>query len=290
MLRDVQRLPTGESEKLMLSERLVEIANHAEKVFPAGHELATVPARINEIAALFGVGKHKQDIAPATPPPEHKHDVPPQTGTVERAEGKQVTINFEGRRCIHARFCVLGAPTVFRANTPGEWIFPDTMDAGELIHVSKNCPSGAITYEPKGDLLPETAPPVNTLHIRENGPYAIHAEMSLNGQPIGFRATLCRCGASRNKPFCDGAHNEIAFNATGEPATRSTEPLAVRNGPLEIRPLPNGPLVVKGNLEICAGTGRTVDRLTGVRLCRCGGSHTKPFCDNTHLKIGFEAD
>ena len=48
--------------------------------------------------------------------------------------------------------------------------------------------------------------------------------------------------------------------------------------------------IVTGNLEICTGTGRTVDRVTSARLCRCGHSATKPFCDNTHLRIGFEAD
>jgi CDGSH-type Zn-finger protein len=131
---------------------------------------------------------------------------------------------------------------------------------------------------------------VNTVKIREDGPYAFHATLKIDGKPDGFRATLCRCGASRNKPYCDGSHRKIGFRATGEPETRTSEPLAVRDGVLTIAPQTNGPLQVSGNFEVCAGTGRNVDRVTSARLCRCGGSKTKPFCDNTHLKIGFKSD
>jgi CDGSH-type Zn-finger protein len=47
---------------------------------------------------------------------------------------------------------------------------------------------------------------------------------------------------------------------------------------------------VEGNVEICAGTGRTVARVTQARLCRCGHSQTRPFCDLSHVAAGFEAD
>ncbi|MEX2276864.1 MAG: CDGSH iron-sulfur domain-containing protein, partial [Cucumibacter sp.] len=289
MLRDLQRVPTGVGELRMLGERVVELSHHAAYMFPAGHELAGLPERLMKIAEKFelpavGAVAEKPKSAP------QNHDVPIKNATVESAEGKELTVNYEGKRCIHARFCVLGAPSVFKANTPGEWIFPDTMPAEELIHVVKNCPSGALTYAPKGDIAAEGPPPVNTAHLRENGPYAFHAPMRLKGVDIGFRATLCRCGASKRKPFCDSSHHDIGFSATGEPETRNTTVLAIRDGELSIEPEPNGPLVITGNLEICAGTGRTIDRVTRARLCRCGASHTKPFCDNTHKKIGFLAD
>jgi CDGSH-type Zn-finger protein len=57
-----------------------------------------------------------------------------------------------------------------------------------------------------------------------------------------------------------------------------------------VTPLRDGPVRVEGNLEICAGTGRTVARVTQARLCRCGQSKTKPFCDLSHLAANFEAD
>jgi len=59
---------------------------------------------------------------------------------------------------------------------------------------------------------------------------------------------------------------------------------------LRIDPIPNGPLQLNGNLEICSGTGRTVARTQSARLCRCGGSQTKPFCDGTHARIGFRSE
>jgi CDGSH-type Zn-finger protein len=65
--------------------------------------------------------------------------------------------------------------------------------------------------------------------------------------------------------------------------------LPVRDGPLDIQAETDGPLRVRGNLEITSGTGRVVTRLTQARLSRCGGSSTKPFCDGTHARIGFRS-
>jgi CDGSH-type Zn-finger protein len=55
-------------------------------------------------------------------------------------------------------------------------------------------------------------------------------------------------------------------------------------------PVTDGPLQATGNLEICSGTGRTVSRTENARLCRCGGSGNKPFCDGTHARIGFRSE
>jgi CDGSH-type Zn-finger protein/uncharacterized Fe-S cluster protein YjdI len=208
---------------------------------------------------------------------------------VEQIRGAKVDVHYEGRRCIHSRHCVLDLPQVFLANTPGEWIKPDETTPERLAAIAEKCPSGAIRYSRHDGGPQEPAPPVNTAHIRENGPLALHAPLLLRGTDIGYRATLCRCGRSNNKPFCDGSHAG-QFSATGEPATGEIAPLAVRDGPLQIEPQPNGPLAISGNVEICAGTGRTVARVTEARLCRCGGSRNKPFCDGTHLSNGFVAE
>ncbi|OUS08712.1 iron-binding protein [Rhodobacterales bacterium 52_120_T64] len=201
-----------------------------------------------------------------------------------------MVLSFDTKRCVHARLCVLGAPNVFLSGVEGQWIFPDKMETEALRTVAHSCPSGAVSYVPKRETQAEPAPEVNVVYLREDGPYAFKAPIIMDGEEAGFRATLCRCGASKNKPFCDGSHKDIGFKITGEPETRESEPLAVRNGPLTVKSQKNGPLVVSGNLEICAGTGRNIDRVQSVRLCRCGGSKTKPFCDNTHLKIGFKSD
>jgi CDGSH-type Zn-finger protein/truncated hemoglobin YjbI/uncharacterized Fe-S cluster protein YjdI len=208
----------------------------------------------------------------------------------ETVEGRDMELRFDARLCIHSRFCVLQAPDVFEANTPGDWIFPDRMNAAALAAVARNCPSGAITYRASEAVLDEVDPPVNTIRLRQDGPYAINAPIEITGQerdgPVR-RRTLCRCGASANKPFCDGSHARIGFQATGEPETQDYDPLDRRDGPLTITPMKDGPLEVAGPAELVSGTGRTFAKCTHALLCRCGGSSAKPFCDGTHALNGF---
>ena len=201
-----------------------------------------------------------------------------------------LTLRFDGVRCIHSRSCVLAQPGVYLANVVGPWLHPEVTSVEAVVSTAHACPSGAITYERRDGAPDEAAPAVNVLRVRENGPLAVHADMQLEGHGAQFRATLCRCGKSSNKPFCDNTHQTSGFVATGEPATIPSEPLDERAGELSIEPLTHGPLQVAGSLEICAGTGRTVQRLQTCRLCRCGGSSTKPFCDGSHLHNGFRSD
>ena len=67
------------------------------------------------------------------------------------------------------------------------------------------------------------------------------------------------------------------------------EVLAERDGALTVRPMVDGPLLLGGNLEICAAAGRPIAKVKRCALCRCGGSKTKPFCDGTHKAIGFKS-
>lgn len=207
----------------------------------------------------------------------------------ETYPGKAVTITIHAGRCIHSRNCVLGRPDVWVPNAPGAWVHPDAAPADVVAAIAQSCPSGAITYQRHDGGAQEQAPAVNTIRVRENGPLAVHAELRIDGQPAGYRATLCRCGASKNKPFCDNSHQDSGFRATGEPASVDAPALAQRNGVLEIKPKPNGPLIVNGPVELCSGTGRAVTRAEQLFLCRCGGSANKPFCDGSHKRNGFSA-
>jgi CDGSH-type Zn-finger protein/uncharacterized Fe-S cluster protein YjdI len=206
--------------------------------------------------------------------------------TTESVRGKHLTIHFDGARCVHSRQCVLGAPRVFKANVVGPWIDPDAMPADELIAIAKQCPSGAIRYERHDGGAAEATPEVNVARVRENGPYAFTADLVVAGEPA-VRATLCRCGQSKNKPYCDNSHGAAGFTATGEPAARDSQPLAIRGGKVTLTLAPNGPLLVAGNLELCTGTGHTIDRVEKCALCRCGQSANKPFCDGSHKAAGF---
>lgn len=212
--------------------------------------------------------------------------------TEEVVQGREVTIRFDARRCVHSRNCVLGHPEVYVPNVKGAWIHPDAASAEVVMHTALACPSGAIRVARNdGSATSDRSPMVNTVRVRENGPLAIEAELLIRGEAQATpRATLCRCGQSANKPFCDGAHAVVGFTATGEPAAREFRALEVRNGPLNVQPLKDGPLLVTGNLEVVSGTGRTTDKVTKTFLCRCGQSKNKPYCDGSHKAAGFMAD
>ena len=210
---------------------------------------------------------------------------------METIKGREVTITFDGARCVHSRNCVLSHPEVFDPNVQGDEIFPDAADAEAVLRIGLNCPSGAIRVARNDGSSTSDAPPlVNTLRLRENGPLAFEAALIVAGVvQASPRATLCRCGASANKPYCDGSHVAAGFVASGEPAVQESAALPARNGVVEVVPTLNGSLRVIGNLEIVSGTGRTVKRATQVFLCRCGQSKNKPYCDGSHKAAGFLA-
>lgn len=295
-LRDSSPLPRGPAARRFFIERFTELTKGAERLDQDDHRVARAAGLIKSLAARARKFAEMTDepAAPAPMPavaqPKPKSEPTRVEDGVEIVEGETVTIHYRGKLCIHSRFCVTGAPKTFLANVEGPWIHPDAMDAQELMAVARECPSGAIQYRRNDGGREEQPPPVNLIRTLEAGPYTFRGELSIDGEPIGHRATLCRCGASKNKPYCDGSHHEIGFSASGEPPTgEQTKMLDVRDGPVEIAPQLDGPLMVRGNMEIIASTGRMVARMTAARLCRCGHSNTKPFCDGTHAKIGFKS-
>ncbi len=295
-LRDAGMLAPGRAARRLFVERFAQMAETAAtlgsgpRARRALEQLVTLSRRAERGFDLAVAAADAPVTAPSPRPPAPPAPLPQTAGAgVERVPGEKLDLIYEGKRCIHSRFCVTLAPQVFLANVQGPWIHPDAMTVERLVDIAHACPSGAIRYQRRDGVADETAPPVNLASVREAGPYAFRAELTINGEPAGFRATLCRCGASRNKPYCDGSHHEAGFSATGEPPSGDTTMLPVRDGPLAIEPQLDGPLKVRGNLEIISGTGRVVARLGSATLCRCGGSANKPFCDGTHARIGFKS-
>jgi len=137
----------------------------------------------------------------------------------------------------------------------------------------------------------------NTVTICPNGPLEVSGSSTLVrpgsaaelGEPTLW---LCRCGASANKPFCDGSHSQIEFNDPGtvaDPSGLRDHPKAAEQSSLEITLAANGPLILKGPCELVDGGGETAANGSRAALCRCGASANKPFCDGAHTKIGFSA-
>ncbi|MCG6883532.1 MAG: CDGSH iron-sulfur domain-containing protein [Silicimonas sp.] len=200
--------------------------------------------------------------------------------------GKDIAIGFDMKRCIHSRNCFLKLPNVFDPDRR-PWVDPDAVPAEEIAAMIRTCPSGALTFSREG--AEENPPGINRMTVQENGPNAYHGNLRIKGEPM-TRATLCRCGKSRNMPFCDYSHVEAGFEATGEPAPSGKDaPGESPREPLEIISHENGSIEARGALEITSGTGKRLHRGTRVFLCRCGQSRNKPFCDSSHKAAGFKA-
>jgi len=282
----------GDARVNQAAKVLGELLQRAERNFaniesdsPAAAAPAVAPVVASPVASPPAPASGASVIEPGNVAP-----TPRTVDGVDYIEGRDLTLIYEGKKCIHSRFCVTLGPKVFIANVKGPWINPDAMSTEALTEIAHLCVSGAIRYKRKDGHADEGPPPVNLISVREGGPYAVRADLRLDGAPpSNYRLTLCRCGASKNKPFCDGSHHEVNFAASGEPPTGKADMLPVRNGPLSIDPLTDGPLQVRGNLEIISGTGRVVARVESARLCRCGASNTKPFCDGSHARVNFKS-
>jgi CDGSH-type Zn-finger protein/uncharacterized Fe-S cluster protein YjdI len=290
----IERLDEILSRALLLSRDLAWLSPVVARMKGTRDRLRDSLGQANEARLVMSARSETEstvhaDVAPQTPQ-ESPPDSGPRRMPVDAVPGAALTILYDNERCIHARHCVLEQPAAFKANVPGKWIDADAATTEGLVTLAHMCPSGAIQYSRNDGGQEEQSPPVNLIQLRENGPLGFRAELFINDDAAGYRATLCRCGASQHKPFCDNSHATASFQASGEPSKRESQPLPTRNGRLDVRPQPNGPLVVEGNVELCSGTGRTIERTTAVRLCRCGASANKPFCDGSHARIGFQAD
>jgi CDGSH-type Zn-finger protein len=128
--------------------------------------------------------------------------------------GKAITI-FDNRAiCAHAGYCTDSLKGVFRMDAE-PWIDPDGARAAEIIATVRKCPSGALSYAIDGmEGEPVERPP--RVVVADNGPYEVSGGIELMNVAFGDGAsrehyTLCRCGASANKPFCDGSHWKVEF-------------------------------------------------------------------------------
>jgi CDGSH-type Zn-finger protein/uncharacterized Fe-S cluster protein YjdI len=214
---------------------------------------------------------------------------------VHHYRGEKIEVTWDAKRCIHAEECLHRLGVVFDLGRR-PWVLPDAASADELAETILYCPSGALHFLRKDSGAPEAPDAANTvlpqidalLHVR--GDIVIETP---GGEVVlkDTRMTLCRCGASKNKPFCDKSHEQIAFQHNGilgESEVRTDERLP-KLGPLKIIPTRNGPLVLRGPFEV-RGCDQTSYRGNIVRLCRCRRSSNKPFCDDTHARIDFQSE
>ena len=126
----------------------------------------------------------------------------------------EVTIVWKSELCIHSRKCWHGLNAVFK---PGErpWIDPNGAPTERIVEQVKQCPSGALTYRMEdGPTVTTTA--IHEVEVSGDGPLLLKGNCTIR-HADGREETkegvtaFCRCGASNNKPFCDGSHRRTGF-------------------------------------------------------------------------------
>ena len=144
-----------------------------------------------------------------TPTPEQER------GPSRTYAGDAIEVLWEPRLCTHVRNCVGRLPQVFDPEAR-PWVVVDAADADAVAAAIESCPTGALHYRRVDGGREEQQPAETTVEPHPNGPLFVRGAVRIV-DPDGHlirgvtRVALCRCGASENKPFCDGSHLRIGF-------------------------------------------------------------------------------
>ena len=133
---------------------------------------------------------------------------------IKKYAKEELTIVWEPKKCIHAVVCVKELPGVYDPNAK-PWIKPENASVDQLKSQIDKCPSGALSYEQKG--ITNQNKNMNTeVELMKNGPLLVKGNVDVKSHD-GTVVTkekmtaFCRCGASANKPYCDGKHKQAGF-------------------------------------------------------------------------------
>nr|WP_294861995.1 (4Fe-4S)-binding protein [uncultured Fluviicola sp.] len=129
----------------------------------------------------------------------------------------EVTVIWKPESCIHSTVCwkkATGLPDVFQPNTK-PWIKLEGGTTEEIIRQVDKCPSGALSYRLKDDRNEIVS--TNIVEALPNGPLLVYGNITVkhagSEEVKESKVTaFCRCGASSNKPYCDGTHVKINFS------------------------------------------------------------------------------
>ncbi len=133
--------------------------------------------------------------------------------------GRDIEVSFDLEVCIHIGECLRGERNVFRLDRR-PWVLPDAGAADAVAEVIERCPSGALMYRRLDGKPQEQPAATTTVTPLRDGPLLVVGEIEVKREDgtveVLPRATLCRCGQSEHKPFCDNQHLAIGFRAPGE--------------------------------------------------------------------------
>ncbi len=136
-------------------------------------------------------------------------------GKTKEYTNGEVTIVWKPDACIHSGICVRGLGEVFQ---PKErpWIKIDAATTDALVAQVKACPSGALSYYMTDEEHKEAETLETKIEVLKDGPLLVYGTLKVihkDGREETKNKTtaFCRCGASHNKPYCDGAHIDKGF-------------------------------------------------------------------------------
>jgi uncharacterized Fe-S cluster protein YjdI/CDGSH-type Zn-finger protein len=131
----------------------------------------------------------------------------------------QIVVRWEPALCIHTGNCVRGVPAVFNPRDR-PWVHAGAADADTIARVIQTCPTGALHFERRDGGPQERVPEITSVTVTRDGPLYVHGNVEVRDATGAVmrrdtRMALCRCGASRNKPFCDNSHRLVGFTDAG---------------------------------------------------------------------------
>ena len=126
-----------------------------------------------------------------------------------------LTVVWKPKKCIHAAECVNRLPNVYNPEEK-PWIKAENATTTQLKEQINACPSGALTYKTKNEETIMETEKQTEIQVLENGPLLVSGILNIikpdGSKEIKDKTTaFCRCGASNNKPYCDGEHKKIDF-------------------------------------------------------------------------------
>lgn len=131
----------------------------------------------------------------------------------------EMTIVWKPDACIHSTICwkeATGLPKVFDPRVR-PWIRPEGDNTANMIAQVNKCPSGALSYYMNEDSAKIAEVSTESIiEVMPDGPLLVYGNITIkdkDGSQIKKNnvTAFCRCGASGNKPYCDGTHKKIDF-------------------------------------------------------------------------------
>lgn len=127
-----------------------------------------------------------------------------------------LTVVWQPSLCSHSTNCWKQLLPVFNPKSR-PWINLDAAENEEIKNQISKCPSGALSFIDKDETKTTPNDNIPDIEVVPGGPYIVSGEIKLKGpvasaKPKTNVIALCRCGASKNKPFCDGSHTSTTFD------------------------------------------------------------------------------